>query len=479
MLSRGNSNWRDAGKDPAQKSEFPADKRSSTDELFIKLIEICCLKYDYSNEYKDIKSKALRNAALKKLLEFFSEPKNSAKYIIQHFDRLIDMIKLNIFRPPFLKRQKYSKADPDIENIEKISIFIDPAWPHLKNVYKNFLQLVIIEEIPFRILKSYLNYSFIQDLLEMLNTENFKEKKYVQVILVRLYAKVVPKRKLMRAVMENCLLEIIHEDREFEGTNELLEILASIISGFATPLKKDHAIFFIRVIIKLYKVENLESFYANLSRCTMMILSKDSSLVIPLIEGLLRYWPCWNSQREVLFLAELQKILGIYKSMESEAMTLRMLKKISRCLLSQNIQVVDGAMCFFESDIFLQILRESKEWTLPIFAPIVAEVADNHWDKEIKSSSEAIKEILIEIDACAFDLALQSYSKYNCVSILHHSQRRIEAENKWEVLANRAKTINPDSINHICLIQTRACLAINFSNQYPNYSNSKLSTNYY
>jgi serine/threonine-protein phosphatase 2A regulatory subunit B' len=37
----------------------------------------------------------------------------------------------------------------------------------------------------------------------------------------------------------------------------------------------------------------------------MLFLSKDHSLAIPLVEGLLRYWPFGNSPKEVLFLTEL------------------------------------------------------------------------------------------------------------------------------------------------------------------------------
>jgi serine/threonine-protein phosphatase 2A regulatory subunit B' len=47
---------------------------------------------------------------------------------------------------------------------------------------------------------------------------------------------------------------LIHENYKFNGAAELLDILASIISGFAVPLREEHVIFFKTVIIPLHKV---------------------------------------------------------------------------------------------------------------------------------------------------------------------------------------------------------------------------------
>jgi len=48
---------------------------------------------------------------------------------------------------------------------------------------------------------------------------------------------------------------LIHENYKFNGAAELLDILASIISGFAVPLREEHVIFFKTVIIPLHKVQ--------------------------------------------------------------------------------------------------------------------------------------------------------------------------------------------------------------------------------
>lgn len=75
-------------------------------------------------------------------------------------------------------------------------------------------------------------------------------------ILHRLYAKMVPRRKIIRKAINDCFYTLIHENYKFNGVSELLDILAAIISGFALPLREEHVIFFKTVIIPLHKVQS-------------------------------------------------------------------------------------------------------------------------------------------------------------------------------------------------------------------------------
>lgn len=59
---------------------------------------------------------------------------------------------------------------------------------------------------------------------------------------------------MIRKAITDCFLTLVHESYKFNGAPELLDILASIISGFAVPLREEHVIFFRNVITPLHKV---------------------------------------------------------------------------------------------------------------------------------------------------------------------------------------------------------------------------------
>jgi serine/threonine-protein phosphatase 2A regulatory subunit B' len=52
----------------------------------------------------------------------------------------------------------------------------------------------------------------------------------------------VPKRKMIRKAFTDQLYILIHKDFKFNGVGEILDILASIISGFAIPLRDEHVV---------------------------------------------------------------------------------------------------------------------------------------------------------------------------------------------------------------------------------------------
>ena len=87
-----------------------------------------------------------------------------------------------------------------------------------------------------------------------MDSDEPREREYLKNILHRLYAKIVPRRKMIRKSITDHFYTLIHENYKFNGAAELLEILASIISGYAVPLREEHVHFFKTVIIPLHKV---------------------------------------------------------------------------------------------------------------------------------------------------------------------------------------------------------------------------------
>lgn len=168
------------------------------------------------------------------------------------------MIEKNIFRPlPVLKKAN-SPTDIGMEDEE---VLVDTAWPHMQPVYEFFLQLIVNEGAEVKSLKVFITHSFIQEFLDLFDAEEPREREYLKNILHRLYAKLVPRRKMIRKAINDCFHTLIHENYKFNGASELLDILASIISGFAVPLREEHVIFFKTVIIPLHKVQSCHLYH--------------------------------------------------------------------------------------------------------------------------------------------------------------------------------------------------------------------------
>jgi len=364
--------------------------------------------------------------------------------VIPHLDHVMEMIEKNIFRPlPVIKKT----GAPAEMGMEEEEVIVDPAWLHLQPVYEFFLQLIVNDAADVKSLKVFITHTFIQAFLELFDSEEPREREYLKNILHRLYAKLVPRRKMIRKAITDCFYTLIHENFKFNGAAELLDILASIISGFAVPLREEHVYFFKTVIIPLHKVQTCQLYHEQLLRCSMLFLSKDPSLAILLVEGLLRYWPFANSAKETHFLTELLEVLEVCDMTKLEPLIPKLFKRLIRCIAGPHLQVADRAMCFFENDYFLSILKAYKNQTFPMLVPVICAIADTHWHKVLQESLNALKTILKEIDYNAFEKALNNKDAKSLYLIQDPKtlkKERSKVEDKWKILTKQASLKNPN-----------------------------------
>lgn len=176
----------------------------------------------------------------------------------------------------------------------------------------------------------------------------------------------------------------------------------------------------------------------------MLFLTKDRTLAIPLLEGLLKYWPFANCIKETLFLTELQEVLEVCEVDKVENLIPRLFKRIVKCIGGIHLQVADRAMCFFENDYFLNILKTYKEKTFPMLVPIIVDLAENHWHKILQESLIALKTILKEIDPIAFDESLKmSPGDKKFFAVKQDDVDRKDLDKKWEKLTAKIKSQVP------------------------------------
>lgn len=139
----------------------------------------------------------------------------------------------------------------------------------------------------------------------------------------------------------------------------------------------------------------------------MLFLAKDPALGLFLLEGLLRYWPFANSPKEVMYITELLEVLEACEVPKLEPYIPKLFKRLVKCIAGLHLQVADRAMCYFENDYFLTILKTYKSYTFPLLVPVICHMAETHWHKVLQESLNALKVILKEIDYQAFEKALE------------------------------------------------------------------------
>ena len=426
------------------KPKIIIEKLSSKD-LFVKKIQICSMTYDYYDDQKDIKAKSERLEAIQDLKELLNDSQIMSLHFLPNLELIYEMIQKNLFRPLIPIKKSGEKLGLSETGVEDEEVTTDPAWPHLQGIYEIFLNIEIHELVDVKNLKIFITPVFVNNLLELFNSEDARERDYLKTILYRIYAKLIPRRKIIRKSMNESFLSMIHENKKFNGANDILEIFSSMISGFAVPLREEHVEFFKNIIIPLHKVHYSNTFHEQLVRCSVLYLNKDQSLAILLIKGILRYWPFGNSTKETLFLSELNEILEFCDLNSIEVLIPSIFKRIVKCMSGPHLQISDKAMLFFENEHFLNLIKTFRSITFPLLVPIIVDLSETHWHKILQESFNSLKSILKEIDSALFEKVATSKENKpsNFLVTMHNTPDRAESEQKWANLAEIAKKLEP------------------------------------
>lgn len=249
--------------------EVPPNRRQ---DLFMQKIDQCNVIFDFNDASGDMKSKEIKRLALHELLDYVA---NNRQVITEPmYPRVVEMFAKNLFRPipPPLNPQGEA-FDP-----EEDEPVLEVAWPHIQVVYEFFLRFIESQDFNTNIAKGYIDHSFVLQLLELFDSEDPRERDFLKTTLHRIYGKFLNLRSFIRRSINNVFFQFAYETERFNGIAELLEILGSIINGFALPLKEEHKIFLTRVLLPLHKVKSLSMYHPQLAYCIVQFLEKDASL---------------------------------------------------------------------------------------------------------------------------------------------------------------------------------------------------------
>nr|CDS34302.1 serine:threonine protein phosphatase 2A 56 kDa [Hymenolepis microstoma] len=393
------------------------------EQLFLQKLQQCCVVFDFQPDpLSDLQGKEVKRNILNELIECVLDSRPSASNggsanggtgpnggsIITEaiYPAVVKMVEENVFRtlpPP----SNPTGAEFDPEEDEPT---LEASWPHLQLVYEFLLRFVESPEFQPNIAKRYIDQKFVLQLLELFDSEDPRERDLVKTIMHRIYGKFLSLRSYIRRQFSNVFYKFIYETERHNGTSEMLEILGSIINGFAVPLKQEHKTYLMRVLIPLHKVKSLSVYHAQLAYCVVQYLDKDPSLTEQIVLGLLKYWPKMHSPKEVMFLNELEEILDVMDSTEFKKIIKPLFTQLAKCVSSPHFQVAERALYFWSNEYILSLMSDNVETILPIMFPALYKTKQ-HWNKTIHGLIYNALKLFMEMNQVLFDSCTTKYKE--------------------------------------------------------------------
>jgi serine/threonine-protein phosphatase 2A regulatory subunit B' len=329
-----------------------------------------------------LRGKEIKRLTLSELVDYISN--NRGVLTENVYPDMMKMFSSNLFRT--LPPQQNPAGDAfDPEEDEPV---LETAWPHLQIVYEFLLRFIESPDFNTNTAKKYIDQRFVLQLLELFDSEDPRERDFLKTTLHRIYGKFLNLRAFIRRSINNAFFLFIYEDERHSGVAEMLEILGSIINGFALPLKEEHKVFLIRVLLPLHKAKSLTLYHPQLAYCVVQFLEKDPSLTEDVLQGLLRFWPKVNSPKEVMFLNELEEILDIVEPNEFAKVQVPIFQQLARSVSSPHFQVAERALYFWNNEYINNLISENVTTILPIMFPALYKNSKSHWNRYCLFDSE-------------------------------------------------------------------------------------------
>lgn len=367
--------------------------------LFLRKLKICCEQFDHSDALKMMKEKEIKRQTLIELVDFIQS--GSGKTTEANQGEMVEMISKNIFRclpPASHENTGCEKIDPE----EVQDPLLDPSWPHLQPVYELLLRYVVSSDTDTKIAKRYIDHFFVSKLLDLFDSVDPREREYLKTILHRIYGKFMVHRPFIRKTINNIFYRFIYETGRHNGIAELLEILGSIINGFALPMKEEHKLFLARVLIPLHKPKALAMYHSQLSYCVTQFVEKDYKLAYTIIMGLLKYWPVTNSQKEILFIGELEEVLDGTNTVEFQRCMVPLFRQIARSINSSQFQVAERALLLWNNEHIADLISQNRNVILPIIFEAMGKNVQSHWNQAVLSLTLNVRRMFMDMDAELF-----------------------------------------------------------------------------
>ncbi|KAK9503917.1 hypothetical protein O3M35_010377 [Rhynocoris fuscipes] len=355
------------------------------EKLLIQKIRQCCVVFDFfTDPLSDLKWKEIK----KKI-----------------YPEMIIMFSMNLFRtlPPTSNIFTGNSYDPDEDEPN-----LEASWPHVQLVY-------------------------------LFDTEDPRERDYLKTILHRIYGKIYTIRPFIRKQISDIFYSFIYETEHHNGIGELLEILGSIINGFALPLKRQHKEFLMKALMPLHTAKCLSLFNPQLTYCVIQFIEKDSSLTESVILKFLKYWPKLCSIKEVIFLNELEEILDAVEPDDFKKIMIPFSLQLSKCVSSTHFQVAERALQYWNNEYIISLFSDNANIIIPIIFPELYKNSKTHWNKTINALTYNALKIFMDINhklvnECTINFDNKEQEKL---------EKLKERENLWEKIENLAKE-NPN-----------------------------------
>jgi serine/threonine-protein phosphatase 2A regulatory subunit B' len=181
------------------------------------------------------------------------------------------------------------------------------------------------------------------------------------------------------------------------------------------PVKADHVKLLQSALIPLHKVKSMQMYHAHLVYCMAQYIEKEQRFAIPIIGGILKYYPYGNTGKELLFLEELCELIEVLSPATLAEVEVPVYQRLALCIEGDHFQIAEKALHFWGNEILNQTVMEMQSHRAVVLPLVFNALYKNsnpetaHWQGSIRDGAMFVLQRYESTDP---DLYQQCVAKY-------------------------------------------------------------------
>eukprot|EP00884_Botryococcus_braunii_P018446 jgi/Botrbrau1/5285/Bobra.0391s0006.1 len=196
-------------------------------------------------------------------------------------------------------------------------------------------------------------------------------------------------RPFIRKAINNVFYRFVFETERHNGIAELLEILGSIINGFALPLKEEHKLFLQRALMPLHKPKCVGMYSSAAAYCVTQFVGEGSK--VGRTSG------------------ELEEIVELTQAQEFAKVMEPLFKQIAKCLNSSHFQVAERSLFLWNNEYIVSMVAQQRQTILPLVFAALEQNARSHWNPAVHGLTCNVRKMFQDMDEQLWESCRQQY----------------------------------------------------------------------
>jgi len=362
-------------------------------------IEYCSNMYSFKN--KDQETERYRKHKSQTFIELTGLAKNSPMIMNESIrGDFVDMLHKNIVLPI-----------PDYNEDMEEEIYKEPQFEHIGFALNLFAMILNNRHFKSSQMKSIITQNVISDFFQQMHHPDERIRESLKTVLHQIYTNFIVHRGYIRREISNYLLEFLYESDSYRGIPQIMQILGSIVSGFSVPLKAEHKVLLIKILIPLHCSRKYAHFSSGLSFIMLQYMQKEPELTATIVDGIIRAWPMQSAAKEIELLDEVEEILSCCEADEFTGFCASLFRCLAKRMSSQHYQVAERSLYFLNKPYIIELIAENLGRILPQILPDLIVAAESHWNSTIVLLVCDILRSLNELDTELFTKLIDEIMK--------------------------------------------------------------------